>query len=153
MDATHAPPPADDPRVAYTEDEKEAVPSPRPRGVDMERALTIEETASPRHRPGHGVEMKREMTQEDKDLAAAGYDHLNKPKPGVADTHELENVDITEHKLPFAELEAVLQTNFEWKDPAASQGLTEEEAKARLARDGKNILTPPKKKSALRKVS
>jgi sodium/potassium-transporting ATPase subunit alpha len=38
-------------------------------------------------------------------------------------------------------------------NPSASSGLTAEEAQARLARDGPNQLTPPKKKSALRKVS
>ncbi|KAI0818674.1 aminophospholipid-transporting P-type ATPase [Irpex lacteus] len=82
--------------------------------------------------------MKREMTKEDKELAAAGYEHLEerkaKAKPG--DTDGLNNVDITEHKLAFDELQ---------KDPGASVGLTSEEAKARLARDGPNVLTPPKK--------
>lgn len=101
-----------------------------------------------------GVEMKREMTKEDKELAAAGYEHLEerkvKAKPG--DTDGLNNVDITEHKLAFDELQKVLDTHIDTKDPGASVGLTSEEAKARLARDGPNVLTPPKKKSALRKV-
>ncbi|EIN07923.1 aminophospholipid-transporting P-type ATPase [Punctularia strigosozonata HHB-11173 SS5] len=97
--------------------------------------------------------MKREMTQEDKELAAAGYEHLERKRSKGANDkdEEHEKVDITEHHLPFAELAAALQTSIDTKDPGASDGLTEAEAKARLARDGPNVLTPPKKKSALRK--
>ncbi|KAF7799696.1 hypothetical protein EIP86_010938 [Pleurotus ostreatoroseus] len=95
-----------------------------------------------------GVEMKREMTKEDKELAAAGYEHLQELK-GKKD--ELDDVDITEHRLAFQELGKVLETSIDTKDPGASHGLTSEEAKQRLERNGPNVLTPPKKKSALRK--
>jgi len=111
------------------EDEKEKPSNPRPKGVEMSRSLT----------------------QEDRVLAAAGYEHLevaNKPgAPAVG-----ENVDIQEHRLPFDGLEAALKTSFDPKDASKSEGLTPEEAAARLKRDGRNVLTPPKKKSALGKV-
>ncbi|THU93643.1 hypothetical protein K435DRAFT_861340 [Dendrothele bispora CBS 962.96] len=64
-----------------------------------------------------GVEMKRTITQEDRDLTAAG-------------------------------LTSELGTFFNSKDPSASTGLTAGEAKEHLAR---NVFTPHKKKSALRK--
>jgi sodium/potassium-transporting ATPase subunit alpha len=100
-----------------------------------------------------GVEIKREMTKEDKELAAAGYEHLEEQKTKAkAGTSEFDNVDLTEHRLGFSELPKVLETQIDTKDPGASFGLTSEEAKERLVRDGPNVLTPPKKKSALRKV-
>jgi sodium/potassium-transporting ATPase subunit alpha len=93
-----------------------------------------------------GPEMKRELTKEERDLAAAGYEHLEEKKV------EINNVDIQEHRLSFKGIGDAHKTSFDTKDPAQSAGLTSEDAKARLARDGQNILTPPKKKSALRKV-
>ena len=107
-------------------------------------------------RRGGGVEVKRTMTQEDKELAAAGYEHLKdgfavkdvKGGPGEGE----KQVDITEHAIPIAMLGTQLDTDFDPKEPGSSLGLTENEAKERLARDGKNVLTPPKRKSALRKV-
>jgi hypothetical protein len=96
-----------------------------------------------------GVEMKRELTKEDKELAAAGYHDIEEKKK--KDGKDFDNVDITEHKLEFAPLAEALKTSFDPKTPGASHGLTDAEAKARLAKDGRNILTPPKKKSALRK--
>lgn len=102
-----------------------------------------------------GVEMRREMTKEDKELAAAGYEHLDVDKTkgkGGSKKSEFENVDIREHGLSLSGLAEELDTSFDIKNASASAGLTNEEAQARLARDGKNILTPPKKKSALRKV-
>jgi sodium/potassium-transporting ATPase subunit alpha len=98
-----------------------------------------------------GVEMRREMTEEDARLAAAGYEHLTKEKSGP-ETVKFGDVDITEHQLPIHEIEALLQISFNWTDPAQSPGLTDAEAEARLTRDGPNALTPPKKKSALQKV-
>ncbi|KAI0692233.1 aminophospholipid-transporting P-type ATPase [Cytidiella melzeri] len=95
--------------------------------------------------------MKREMTKEDMELAAAGYEHLEESQAKASDSKGLDEVDLTEHKLSFDELTKVLDTRFDTKDPGLSFGLTTEEAKARLARDGPNILTPPKKKSAWRK--
>lgn len=98
-----------------------------------------------------GVEMThRTMTREDKELAAAGYDHLSTPKDPKAEKES--HVDIHEHNLSFDGLTSELKTNFDVKDPGHSFGLTSDEAKDRLARDGPNMLTPPKKKSALRKV-
>ncbi|KAI0792718.1 aminophospholipid-transporting P-type ATPase [Abortiporus biennis] len=102
------------------------------------------------HRP-KGVEMTRELTKEDRELAAAGYEHLEEEKNKSAEKDDLEGVDIVEHKLTFQELPVVLETQFDTKEPSSSYGLTDAEAKARLARDGPNVLTPPKKKSALRK--
>ncbi|PVF94418.1 aminophospholipid-transporting P-type ATPase [Serendipita vermifera] len=93
--------------------------------------------------------MKRELTKEDKELAAAGYQHLDELKK--KDGKDFDSVDITEHKLQFTPLAEALKTSFDPKSPGASHGLTDAEAKARLAKDGRNVLTPPKKKSALRK--
>ncbi|KAI0713643.1 aminophospholipid-transporting P-type ATPase [Earliella scabrosa] len=100
-----------------------------------------------------GVEMKREMTKEDKELADAGYEHLNQQKTIAQKTGnaKLDTADIHEHQLSFNELQTQLNTRFDAKDPNVSSGLSSDEAKARLVRDGQNILTPPKKKSALRK--
>lgn len=100
-----------------------------------------------------GVEMNRSMTQEDRELAAAGYEHLEaeKIKPGNS-AIGLTSVDIQEHRLPITNLEEVLKTSIDTKEAGQSFGLTSEEAKFRLQRDGHNILTPPKKKSAFRKV-
>lgn len=100
------------------------------------------------------VEMRRELTVEDRELAQAGYDHLEEKKdlPTNNGGDELDKVDITEHRLKFNDLENALETNMITKDPSQSRGLELKEAAARLARDGKNILTPPKKKSAFRKV-
>ena len=115
-------------------------------------------------RPHKAAEMRREMTREDKELAEAGYEihHLHDEKdkkqsggkgsgPNKKDT-ELGDVDIREHQLTFAALAAELQTSMDPKDASASRGLLATEVEARLARDGKNQLSPPKKKSALRKV-
>ncbi|TFY58665.1 hypothetical protein EVJ58_g6280 [Rhodofomes roseus] len=110
----------------------------------------IREEKLQHHRP-RGVEMKREMTKEDMELAAAGYEHLDEHKGKGKKTDELDKVDISEHHLPYDQLGAALDTSIDTKDPSASFGLTTDEVKARLARDGRNVLTPPKKKSALQK--
>ncbi|PPQ97968.1 hypothetical protein CVT26_003117 [Gymnopilus dilepis] len=94
-----------------------------------------------------GVEMKRTITQEEKDLAAAGYEHLQNPDH----KDDGKNVDITEHQLDLASVLEVLKTSFDTKEPSQSYGLTADEARTRLQRDGPNVLTPPKKKSALMK--
>lgn len=157
---------------------------PSPVSTDPEKATEFDEPVSPHHdltnravafgpeiddtidtehrdrdrkdgRP-RGVELgPRVMTQEDKELAAAGYGHLDHAKKEggkEADDGKLGNVDITEHGLPIAEVAEVLGTSFEVKDPAASVGLTVVEAGERLKRDGPNALTPPKKKTVLQKV-
>jgi len=99
-----------------------------------------------------GVEMRREMTVEDRELAQAGYDHLEQKVVAAKDGEdELDKVDIAEHRLKFDELENALETSMITKEPSQSRGLELKEVAERLARDGKNILTPPKKKSAFRK--
>lgn len=107
-----------------------------------------------RHTRPKGVEMNRVLTQEDKELAAAGYDHLDQAKKveGKDDQEKVKNVDITEHMLSIIEIPTALGTRFEPKDPGASLGLTKTEAEERLKSDGPNALTPPKKKTALQKV-
>jgi len=99
-----------------------------------------------------GAEMKRQMTQEEIQLAAAGYEHLEQAKTIATENNKLDEVDITEHRLSLTEVENVLNASFDYKDPSRSYGLTSDEAAMRLKRDGPNALTPPKKKSALRKV-
>ena len=98
-----------------------------------------------------GVEMRRQLTQEEIRLAAAGYEHLEKNK-SAEDDSKFGNVNITEHSLPIGEIEGLFRTSFNWDDPAQSRGLATDDAEARLQRDGPNALTPPKKKSALQKV-
>lgn len=99
-----------------------------------------------------GPEMKRTLTQEERDLADAGYEHLDISKQNKRGPAEPTSLDIQEHRLPLSALEEALDTSFDYKDASKSYGLTEEEAKTRLQRDGRNVLTPTKKKSALRKV-
>ena len=114
--------------------------------------IKVEEKPIAAMRP-KGAEMKREMTMEDMKLAAAGYEHLEERKAKKSEKDkQLENVDVVEHRLPFAELESTLKTSINFKEPAKPRGLTAVEAAARLARDGRNVLTPPVKKSAFRKV-
>lgn len=118
-----------------------------------------DEKPAPRVR---GPEMRRELTIEDKELSQAIYDQLADQKQTTKgdtgakdkskDADELDKVDIFEHKLNFFDLAAELKTDFNGKDAGKSAGLSDAEAKARLERDGPNILTPPKKKSAWRKV-
>lgn len=98
-----------------------------------------------------GVEMNRTLTKEEKELADAGYGRLEEQKAIHAE-QDLGHVDITEHAIPLNDLNDKLSTSVDVKDPGNSNGLTSDEAKQRLAKNGPNILTPPKKKSALRKV-
>ncbi|KAF5367657.1 hypothetical protein D9757_010968 [Collybiopsis confluens] len=99
-----------------------------------------------------GVEMKKTLTQEEKDLAAAGYEHLEEQKARQAEKDsDLGQADITEHNIPINELNEKLHTFIDVKDPGRSSGLSSEEAQKRLAENGPNVLTPPKKKSAFRK--
>ncbi len=119
--------------------------------VFPDAAAEIQEKAIHGVRP-KGVEMKREMTKEDKELADAGYEELNQEKAQANANAKLDNVDLNEHMLSFKDLQAELDTTFDAKDPGLSPGLTNDDAKTRLSRDGPNVLTPPKKKSALRKV-
>ncbi|KAJ7443357.1 E1-E2 ATPase-domain-containing protein [Mycena galericulata] len=97
-----------------------------------------------RSRP-KGVELKHTLTQDDKELAAAGYGHLEEKK-AVTEA----NVDIIEHRVPLSNLADTMATSIDVKDPGSSYVLTAAEAADRLKRDGPNILTPPKKCSPLR---
>ncbi|KAJ3786917.1 aminophospholipid-transporting P-type ATPase [Lentinula aff. detonsa] len=99
-----------------------------------------------------GVELNRTLTQEEKELAAAGYGQLEEQKALQAEKDsDVGHVDITEHAISLADLNDKLLTSVDVKDPGNSNGLTSDEAKKRLAQNGPNILTPPRKKSALRK--
>lgn len=107
------------------------------------------------HTGNKHLELRHEPTQEDKELSRANYDHLEKQKsPGSEkdDQDHVSQVDIIEHRLSATQLVETLSTNFDAKVPGSSHGLTAEDAAARLTRDGPNVLTPPKKKSALQKV-
>ena len=104
-----------------------------------------------------GVELRHELTLEEKELAKAAYDQIDasvKPKGsgGKAKADDVKAADIHEHGLSFDTLAEELKTSFEPKEPGKSFGLDETEAQARLERDGKNVLSPPNKKSALSKV-
>jgi sodium/potassium-transporting ATPase subunit alpha len=108
------------------------------------------------------LEMRRELTQEDKELSRANYDHLEKQKShgekGGDDDDEkggggANHADIREHRYTMEQLQDILKANFDSKNAPSSFGLTSEEAAARLARNGPNVLTPPKKKSAFQKAS
>ncbi|KAF7353783.1 Cation-ATPase-N domain-containing protein [Mycena venus] len=113
------------------------------RAVAFHQEQEIEEKPRPKGRCG-AIRVGR---VDDKELAAAGYDHLEeKKKAGAEDA----NVDITEHRVPLSSLGDTLKTSIDTKDPESSHGLTAAEAAARLQRDGPNILTPPKKRSPLR---
>ncbi|EFP77177.2 hypothetical protein PGT21_010835 [Puccinia graminis f. sp. tritici] len=98
---------------------------------------------------GRDLGLRRELTHDEKELANAGYEELESKMKAKA----LEGVsaDISEHKLSPAKVAEAMGTSINLGNPSASSGLTAEEAQARLARDGPNQLTPPKKKSALRK--
>ncbi|KAJ7042076.1 aminophospholipid-transporting P-type ATPase [Mycena alexandri] len=113
------------------------------RAVAFHQEHEIEEKPRPK---GKRVELKHTLTQDDKELAAAGYGHLGAKKAPGEETH----VDIQEHRLPLSSLGETMITSINTKDPGASQGLTVAEAAARLQRDGPNVLTPPKKRSPLR---
>ncbi|EJD46213.1 P-type cation-transporting ATPase [Auricularia subglabra TFB-10046 SS5] len=93
--------------------------------------------------------MRREITIEDRELAQAGYSHLDDARLKQADTSGAR--DITEHALTLEALALATDTSFDAKAPSQSPGLTGAQASERLARDGRNVLTPPKKKSALMK--
>jgi sodium/potassium-transporting ATPase subunit alpha len=145
-------PPANDTAVSTPDandaNDKDAVAA---RAVAFPDAKDDDEKAHVR-RVGTGIQIKREMTQEDRELANAGYEHLEEQKAKQQGDSDFGNVDIVEHKLSLKDLEVELQTSFSAKEPGSSQGLSSEQAKERLARDGRNVLTPPKKKSAFRKV-
>jgi sodium/potassium-transporting ATPase subunit alpha len=141
MDTGGNPSPAKEPPAGHVEEDQVDVAN---RAVAFPDDNIREEKTRPK-----GVEMKRTITQEEKELAAAGYEHLD----ASAKQRKLEeaNLDIQEHKLPLDAMADTFKTNFNTKDPGHSLGLTAAEAGRRLQQDGANVLTPPPKKSALRK--
>lgn len=119
----------------------------------------VEKSPNPTRNGNKNLEIRRELTQEDKELSRANYDHLEKERShtddekGDHDGTTANQTDIREHRYTAERLEEALETKFDLKTPASSFGLSSTEAAARLARNGPNVLTPPKKKSALQKVS
>ncbi|SCV71466.1 BQ2448_3054 [Microbotryum intermedium] len=107
--------------------------------------------------------LNRELTQEVKDRAAAGYQHANeKTKESALQFIEIVSSeflphdidDLTpqvDHHLTFAEVATKFETSFDVENPANSKGLTSAVAAERLGRNGPNALTPPARKSGLRK--
>ena len=69
------------------------------------------------HLRPRGVEMKRELTKEDRELAAAGYEHLEEQKAKEKEDEDMDKVDITEHGLSFAELPKAFDTSIDTKNP------------------------------------
>ncbi|KAJ1546480.1 hypothetical protein HK405_007066, partial [Cladochytrium tenue] len=63
-------------------------------------------------------------------------------KPGAVK----KEIGMVEHMLNFEELKAKLSTTFNPDKPMESGGLTQAEAEKRLAENGPNSLTPPKKR-------
>lgn len=102
-------------------------------GLEIKRELTL----------------RRELTKDEKELANAGYEQLEAKKKAKA--LESRPADITEHSLTPAQVAEAHGTSINLANPSASGGISAAEAQGRLARDGLNQLTPPKKKSALRK--
>ncbi|KAJ3053133.1 hypothetical protein HK097_004964 [Rhizophlyctis rosea] len=62
-------------------------------------------------------------------------------KPG-----EEKKLDITEHLLPLPEISSKFGVSFDTTKPSASQGLSSAEAAKRLAENGPNQLSPPKRR-------
>ncbi|KAI9599991.1 hypothetical protein KEM48_000108 [Puccinia striiformis f. sp. tritici PST-130] len=98
---------------------------------------------------GRDLGLRRELTHDEKELANAGYEELeSKMKAKAA---EGASADISEHKLTPLKVAEAVGTTINLANPSGSAGIAPAEAQSRLARDGPNQLTPPKKKSALRK--
>ncbi|CAH7688077.1 hypothetical protein PPACK8108_LOCUS22980 [Phakopsora pachyrhizi] len=93
--------------------------------------------------------LRRELTQDEKELANAGYEELEAKKK--AKELESQSADIIEHRSNVTQVAKSLGSSIDLAKPSISQGLLPDEAQLRLTRDGPNQLTPPKKKSALRK--
>ncbi|KAF8320135.1 aminophospholipid-transporting P-type ATPase [Clavulina sp. PMI_390] len=115
-----------------------------PSGIDEKRQLS--------RAANKNLEIRRELTQEDKELSAANYEHLDKKDDkGDGDENLVNQADIREHQYTAEQLTKILDTSFNAKAPATSEGLTSAVAADRLAKNGLNRLTPPKKRSALQK--
>jgi sodium/potassium-transporting ATPase subunit alpha len=114
--------------AAVGDPEKQALPPANAEEENIaQRAVAFPDNDIHEERRGtrpKGIEMKRELTQEDKELAEA----IHKGKKGEKD---FDSVDITEHKLAFGPLSEALKTSFDTKVPGQSHGLSTSEAKAR----------------------
>jgi sodium/potassium-transporting ATPase subunit alpha len=142
-----------DEKQVPTQSEDISPAAPRP-GPTVAFPPSDENVAEEKPVRPRGIEMRRELTTEDKELAQAGYEHLvQEKKEKSAKDGDMDKVDIVEHKMTPAEVAAKFNASIDLKNPGQSQGLTAKDAAERLQRDGPNVLTPPKKKSALRKVS
>jgi sodium/potassium-transporting ATPase subunit alpha len=129
--------------AAVGDPEKQALP---PANVEEEniaqRAVAFPDDDVHEERRGtrpKGIELKRELTKEDKELAEAI--HREKGKKGEKD---FDSVDITEHKLAFGPLSEALKTSFDTKAPGQSHGLSTSEAKARYCLNLPSCFTSPK---------
>ncbi|KDE09553.1 hypothetical protein, variant [Microbotryum lychnidis-dioicae p1A1 Lamole] len=91
--------------------------------------------------------LNRELTQEVKDRAAAGYQDANEKTKESASQF----IEIVDHHLTVAEVAKKFDTSFDVENPANSKGLTSAVAAERLRTNGPNALTPPVRKSGLRK--
>jgi sodium/potassium-transporting ATPase subunit alpha len=117
--------------------------------ADHERQHAIA-YAEPTPAPRTNVEMRRELTKHEEHLTQALYHHISE-EPAGGKKKEEKQVDIDEHRLTLDGLAQKFNTTFDSAKPGASKGLTAKDAEERLARDGRNVLTPPKRKSAFRK--
>jgi magnesium-transporting ATPase (P-type) len=75
--------------------------------------------------------------------ASRSFSNLNKSSLAAAQ-HPEDYDDVDEHLLSLEVLASRYKTAVDMQDPAKSIGLSHAEAHERLARDGKNVLNPPK---------
>jgi sodium/potassium-transporting ATPase subunit alpha len=76
-------------------------------------------------------------------------DQVENPPDLIVDTSA--DIDIKEHQLTLEELQERLNVRISTLNPAKSVGLTQDDAKHRLETNGKNILSPPKRKPEILK--
>ena len=121
----------------------EKQPASSPANIDEEnvtqRAVAFPDDDVHRGTRQKGIELKRELTQEDKELAEAIH-----PEKGKKGEKDFDSVDIIEHKLAFGPLSETLKTSFDTKEPGQSHGLTTSEAKARYSLNLSFYFTGPK---------
>ncbi|KAJ1532413.1 hypothetical protein HK405_001187, partial [Cladochytrium tenue] len=126
----------------------EVDPSAAPEKCDI--ILTQEPCAAPaEHKEEGGIHpAEASASNRNSELridTKAAAEKLTKPKsdkPGAVK----KEIGMVEHMLNFEELKAKLSTSFNPDKPMESGGLTQAEAEKRLAENGPNSLTPPKKR-------
>eukprot|EP00445_Apocalathium_hangoei_P057382 CAMPEP_0204090374 /NCGR_PEP_ID=MMETSP0360-20130528/188866_1 /ASSEMBLY_ACC=CAM_ASM_000342 /TAXON_ID=268821 /ORGANISM="Scrippsiella Hangoei, Strain SHTV-5" /LENGTH=530 /DNA_ID=CAMNT_0051039633 /DNA_START=76 /DNA_END=1665 /DNA_ORIENTATION=- len=77
-------------------------------------------------------------------MATKDQDHKDLGAAADQKGKESRNYDATEHKMSLAELKEKFETAIDEQNPKESKGLSDQEAKNRLLRDGPNAMTPPK---------